>query len=157
MLNLLTIHGVLRNCFRSSKHKICFAIWLFAGTFPGSAIATTVVAVVTPSGIVIGADGKGTESKTQKIFLLNRHLVIAGLGLEHLESKDTGRTLYDFPTWVNQIQKNVNSKMSIEGLVAIVENKARTSFAFLRNESKVANSQRIRPSSITLMMLRSNT
>jgi hypothetical protein len=124
----------LRNCFRSPKHKICFAIWLFAGTFPGSAIATTVVAVVTPSGIVIGADGKGTESKAQKIFLLNGHLLIAGLGLEHVNSKDTGRTLYDFPTWVNQIRKNVNSKMSIEGLVPIVENEARTALAFMRND-----------------------
>jgi hypothetical protein len=140
---LLTVHGLLRNCFRSPKHKVCFAIWLFAGTFPGSAIATSVVVAVTPDRIVIGADGKdfaiGADGKAVpnatflKIVLLKHHLTVATLAIGRKESPYGEADLYDFLTFIGEIDKQTHSNLSVTELTRIIKEQCPKAFAFLND------------------------
>jgi hypothetical protein len=131
--NLLTMYSLLRNCLRPSKYKIYFAIWLFAGTFSDSAIATSVVMAVTPDRIVIGADGKGSASNvaTLKIILLKGHLVVGDINLEHVPSEQGGTPLYDFPTWIGEIDKQARSNLSVTALSTIIKEESPGAFTFL--------------------------
>jgi hypothetical protein len=77
--------------------------------FADHARATTVVYVVTPTGIVVGADGKGFPTGTVlKIVLLKGKFVVADLYIEQAKSNDSGAALYDFPVWVKKIDEQTD-------------------------------------------------
>jgi len=120
-------------------------ILLLSLCFADSTAATTVVYVVTPTGIVIGADGLllppagpplGTNgvqvpgATTLKIRLLKKRLAVANLDIEFAKSPDLTVTLYDFQTWIKQIDEHTDAKMSVSGLTEFIKNQMRTTFAF---------------------------
>ena len=77
------------------------------------AMATTVPWIVTPNGIVLGADGKVSRSDDRtetmvKIALLNGRIALAGLGLQRVKSLDGHTTLYDFPIFARAIDRTVS-------------------------------------------------
>ncbi len=127
----------------TSVRKYCLVAFclLFIGP---NASGTTFAVAVTPSGIVVGADGKITTSDagtastatTIKVFLLKRRFVIGSLNAERARARDTGVILYDFPTWVAKIDKQTNPKMSIEDFAAVVENQIPSAFAFIIGQIK---------------------
>jgi hypothetical protein len=112
--------------------KSYFAVpLLVALCFGGLAAATTVVYVVTPTGIVVGADGKAIPTGTVlKIVLLRAKYALADIYLEHAESNGSGTVRYDFPSWVKEIDKQTDAKVSVSGLTRIIENQMTATFAF---------------------------
>lgn len=124
----------------SSKYKYCVAILLFVWHAQCCTNATTVITLVTPTGIVMGADGKtlssnrGTLSSgptVVKVFLLKGRFAVADVRLQRHISPDGKTILYDFPSWIKGINKNVNAKMSVGDLTDIIEKQAPIAFAFL--------------------------
>jgi|HubBroStandDraft_2_1064218.scaffolds.fasta_scaffold06667_5 hypothetical protein len=93
--------------------------------------ATTVVYVVTPTGIVVGADGKGFPTGTVlKIVLLRGKYIVADIYAEHVKLTDTGAVLYDFPVWIKQIDQHTHAELSMGRLTEIIKNQMPTTFAF---------------------------
>lgn len=87
--------------------------------------ATSIMYVVTPAGIVIGADGRtlfqSTPGTALKIFLLKHRLVLASRNAESAKTKDGRATLYDFPTWTKVIDHRASANTTVEELSRIVE------------------------------------
>jgi hypothetical protein len=121
------------------------AILLLSLCFANSSAATTVVYVVTPTGVVIGADGllfppaglpAGADglqlpgATVTKIFLLKKHLVVASLSSELQKSPDLTATLYDFQTWIKDTDKQTDAEISVTGLTEFIKNQMRTTFAY---------------------------
>jgi hypothetical protein len=110
--------------------------------FANSTAATTVVYVVTPTGIVIGADGLlfpptnlpvGADdpgATMTKVFLLKKHLAVATLSSGLQKTPDLTTTLYDFQTWIKDIDKQTDAEISVTGLTEFIKNQMRTTFAF---------------------------
>jgi hypothetical protein len=93
--------------------------------------ATTVVFVVTPTGMVIGADSKTQPSgMATKIFLLKDRLAVADLYAETAKINDRTTTLYDFPAWVKQIDHNTSPKVSVSEMTEIIKDEMTSTFAF---------------------------
>ena len=93
--------------------------------------ATTVVLVVTPSGMVVGADGKTNPTGTAtKIFLLKNRLAVADLYAETAKTPDGTATLYDFPFWIKQIDSCTSPEVSVSEVTKIIRDKIRSAFAF---------------------------
>jgi len=96
-----------------------------------STSATTVVVAVTPTGIVVGADGKTIPSGTAvKIRLLKGRLVVADIYAETAKLKNTGTVLYDFPAWIEKIDKETNADVSVNGLADIISDQVTKTFSF---------------------------
>ena len=112
--------------------KNYLAIVLLLGCcFADHARATTVVYIVTPTGIVIGADGKTIPSGTaMKIFLLKRRLVVADSYTESAKVSGGTTTLYDFPTWIEVIDSKIRSNTTVEALSLIIKDEMPRSFSF---------------------------
>ncbi len=99
--------------------------------------ATTVVVAVTPTGIVIGADGKGYPTGTIcKIHLLKQRLIVADIYLESVERKDDGAKLYDFQTWVKKIDSSAENKVSVSALTDLIKDQMTATFAFAIDQIK---------------------
>lgn len=94
---------------------------------------TTVVVAVTPSAIVVGADSKtiNPNGTAVKIFLLKKRLALADIYAESAKSKDGSITFYDFPTWVKEIDKNTDSKISVTALAATISEQMPHTFSFI--------------------------
>jgi hypothetical protein len=120
--------------WKGRVRNIYFAIWLFAGTFPGSAKATSVVVAVTPDRIVVGADGKvlGSLATALKIVLLKHRLTVASLAIERKELPD-GKVVYDFLTWIGEIDKQTHSNLSVTELTRIIKERCPKAFAFFND------------------------
>jgi hypothetical protein len=113
---------------RKSYFAVPLLIALFLSRY---AAATTVVYIVTPTGIVVGADGKATPTGTVlKIFLLRGKYVLANVDIERAESKDGGTVLYDFPTWTGIIDGKIRPETTVAALSLIVENEMPKTFSF---------------------------
>jgi hypothetical protein len=89
---------------------------------------TTVVVIVTASGIVIGSDGQMTEGLGEhrplrgqlvKTILVQDHIAITGTGLENASNGQI--TAYDFRTWMERVQETLPPNISVESFVAVVE------------------------------------
>jgi hypothetical protein len=117
-------------------------VFLFSLCFANSTAATTVIYVVTPTGIVIGADGLlfpptnlpvGTDdpgATATKVILLKKHLAVASLSSALQKTPDLTTTLYDFQTWIKDIDKQTDEEISATGLTEYIKNQMRTTFAF---------------------------
>src|SRR5713101_6735324 len=127
--------GRLANCLKRNCYCAPFLIvWLYLQPCRG----TAVVVVVTPSGIVIGADGKtvtppkcGTTdpekfSTALKVILLKKKIVLSDIGFEQVKDEDTGSVLYDFPTWATYVDQKLEPGATVSGLVPIIENQIPT-------------------------------
>ena len=111
-------------CHSKIKSYLAVAI-LFFICLPLSSNASVGVIVFTPNGMVVATDSKvvipnGKVTGTiQKVFLLHLRLITACMYLERV-TKNDGTVLYDFPTWISQIDKNINPKMSIAALAMLI-------------------------------------
>ncbi len=98
--------------------------------------ATTVLYIVMPDGIAIGADGKTTTVGSDaigtavKIFLLKKRLAVAEVGLQHAVSLDGKATLYDFPTWIGLIDDKTGSDSTVAALSSVIEDQASITLSF---------------------------
>jgi len=81
--------------------------------------ATTVVYVTSSCGMAVGADGKIVPGDTAvKIALLKNRLVVADLYYESATAPG-GAVVYDFPTWIKQIDDSTDADISLSGLVEV--------------------------------------
>jgi len=99
--------------------------------------------MVTPKGIVVGADGltvtgvgcglqgQPRTSTARKIFLLKHRLVLASRNAEGVKAKDGRTKLYDFPTWTKVINQKLDSGATVEVLARLVEDESPKAFSFL--------------------------
>ncbi len=92
--------------------------------------ATTVVYVTSPCGMAVGADGKIVPGGTAvKIALLKNRLVVADLYYESAKAPG-GAVVYDFPTWVRQIDDSTDANISLSGLVEVIKKQMASSFSW---------------------------
>ena len=91
--------------------------------------ATTVVYVTSSCGMAVGADGKiGPAGTAVKIALLKQRLVVADLYYERATSG--GAVVYDFPTWVKQIDNSTDADISVSGLAQVIKTQMTSTFRF---------------------------
>lgn len=94
---------------------------------------TSILAIVTANGIVIGADGRvrsfsssscdavSKSGTTLKIFPLKHKIALASDGVAVISSKNHKHTLYRLPVWVDFIDHNTRGNITVSELARIVE------------------------------------
>jgi hypothetical protein len=112
--------------------KVHFTTLILACVWLQTSSATTVVYVVTPSGIVVGIDGKVNhpDGTAVKMFLLNHRVALADIYAERATKKDGTATLYDFPVWVKSIKRKIASATTVEEMSRIVADDTTRTFSF---------------------------
>jgi hypothetical protein len=109
------------------------SIALFLSIWQPYSRASVNMFIITPKGIVLGADGmgisgcSGTSQKHQtyqKIFLLRNHLAVSAVGLAKMES-DTGTTLFDLTAFIRSLN-NDEKKASIYELVRDIRHRGQS-------------------------------
>ena len=96
-----------------------------------AARATTVVYVTSSCGMAVGADGKTVPAGTAvKIALLKNRLVVADLYYESAKAPGGSALVYDFPTWVRQIDDSTDADISLSGLVQVIKKQMASTFSF---------------------------
>jgi hypothetical protein len=125
------IMAMTATSMRNGYYTLLIFLWL-----GGACSATSFVIAVTPTGIVIGADGMVVNTKSGngtaiKIFLLKDRLIAGSLYTEMAKSDDTGVVLYNFPTWVRQIDKQMGSNASAEDWAGVIEKQIPHAFKIL--------------------------
>ncbi len=143
------MRGALLNC-----SKVVFAVVaiFFLYFSPLSCSATSVLYVVTPEGIVIGADGRPLKVPNapdgkpvcvlstykplikRKIILLKHRFALASVGLSGADSKDGSTTLYDFPTWARSLKRKMNRNTTLEELSETVEGESSKVLGFAASD-----------------------
>jgi hypothetical protein len=112
--------------------------------------ATSVVYVTSSCGMAVGADGKtapfgigvGADGKTApagtavKIALLKNRLVVADLYYESAKAPGGSAVLYNFPTWVRQIDNSTDADISLSGLVEVIKKQMASTFSFVSEAIK---------------------
>lgn len=112
--------------------------------------ATTVIFIVTPQGIVAGADQLVTEiglSPTiapeertgTKVLILKNRFIVASVGSQNVQWSQNGTTkvLYDFIPWVRAIEPNLAADVSVSSLASIIENEASATFKRIGIDEKI--------------------
>jgi hypothetical protein len=132
-----SLRGLGNNCYLKFASSLVLWLWL------QPCYASIVVYIISPDGIVIGADGLGVElmpcgyigprqrAPFSKIFLLKGKLVIANVGLGGLKSPDQRTMLYSLPAFIEFIDYNFGSDMTVTSLSRVVENEAPKVLSFL--------------------------
>lgn len=92
--------------------------------------ATTVVYVTSSCGMAVGADGKTVPNNRTavKIALLKQRLVVADLYYERATS--SGAIVYDFPTWVQQLDNSTDPNIALSELVEVIKKQMPSTFSF---------------------------
>jgi hypothetical protein len=106
-------------------------------------MATTVVYVVAPEGIVIGADSKlvgtslgGNMSEplpgVRKIAVIQNRLVVASVGIDVAEvwGKKENRIVfsYNFQTWIARIEKTCPHDVSVSAVTQLIKSESEKTF-----------------------------
>ena len=111
------------------KRSLAIAVALVVVAAIG-AWATTVVYVTSSCGMAVGADGKIVPGGTAvKIALLKNRLVVADLYYESAKTP-AGTVVYDFPTWVRQIDDSTDANISVSGLVEVIRKQMPSAFSW---------------------------
>ncbi len=80
--------------------------------------------------MAVGADGKTVPAGTAvKIALLKNRLVVADLYYESAKAPG-GAVVYDFPTWVRQIDDSTDADISLSGLVEVIKKQMPSTFSW---------------------------
>jgi hypothetical protein len=111
--------------------------------------ATSVVMAITPTGIVMGADGKTTTvingklsfRTALKIVLLKHRIVVADINIERSQATNSGAILYDFPSWIREINKKTNDDLSITELMRIIKEECPVAFGDISEELRTGLTQ----------------
>jgi hypothetical protein len=126
-----------------SRIRYAWTALLFCLFIPAASRSTTVAIIITPEGIVVGADGRpivtsgtqrtpGTDS-ARKLAVVQKRLVIASVGLERAGDG----TLYDFASWLSRIEQALPVNVAVDEFASAIEREsARTlagSDAILKN------------------------
>jgi len=79
--------------------------------------------------MAVGADGRTVPAGTAvKIALLKNRLVVADLYYESAKAPGGNAVLYDFPTWVRQIDDSTDADISLSGLVKVIKKQMPSTF-----------------------------
>lgn len=119
------------------KRRICILLFLAFAMF-GSCYGTTAVFVITPQGIVAGADQLSTiispggaidftATDIPKIELINQRFIVASVGMERLEVQG-GVVAYSFGDWIRAIGNKLPENTSLWELVAVIKDEAARTF-----------------------------
>jgi hypothetical protein len=104
--------------------------------FPRAADATALFYIVTPTGIVLGMDGKITITKNgcsntllkvgtlRKIVLLKHRFAFGAVGMDKAIGPDKRTVLYDLPTWTRAVDHELNRNAPVNELVGIIEERS---------------------------------
>jgi hypothetical protein len=104
--------------------------------------ATTVLYIITPSGMVIAADGqiepvrysqgrfeRMAPSRTTKIVLLRKRFAFTSIGIQ--SAGDTkGTVLYHFPAFAKLIESRIRHNMTVDSVADVVRKQAEVTFSF---------------------------
>jgi hypothetical protein len=114
--------------------KLVAFLFVFFLTHASVARCTTVIAIVTPKGIIVGTDAKivttvgvslspvNSAFVAQKIQLVvNNRILVASAGLESGPN-------YKFETWIQEISRDLPKDISVEDFVAVLERESATKF-----------------------------
>jgi hypothetical protein len=99
--------------------------------------ATTAVIIVTPEGVVAGIDNLITTISFRsgqttppgfgtKIAIVKERFVVASLGTEGI--KKDGKTVYAFVPWIQNIESQLTSDISVTGLTDVIKNEGSRTF-----------------------------
>jgi hypothetical protein len=125
------VFGKLMSYCRTAKYLVPIIVWTATWSY-----ATTVVIFVTPYGIVVGTDSKGTvasnvcrpdspdEVRDRKAIYIGKNLLIAHVGLAqrfHILWPSGLVEQYRFENLVAAISKKITSKVSVTQLTRIAE------------------------------------
>jgi hypothetical protein len=131
------------------RHKLT---WVLLPILCVQSFATSVVIVSTSNGIVIGADTKGVgaggPNTIVKVTLLKKKLMVACLGNERVQRSD-GLLVYDFPTWISEIDKRMSAKISVRKLADEIKKQVPIAFAAFAASIKTGNVTKEKYPSIT--------
>jgi hypothetical protein len=86
-----------------------------------------VAIIITPEGIVVGADGRttittGTQrtpgtDRAGKLAVIQKRLVIASVGLERAGDG----TVYDFSSWLSRIEQALPVNVAVDEFASVIE------------------------------------
>jgi hypothetical protein len=98
--------------------------------------ATTVIVVITPEAIIVGADGKtisritGRSGSIKKAFIIQHRLIVAALGNANVSAGWDNGPKIDFriTKWIAEIDKKCPENVSVAELTRLIEKES--AFAF---------------------------
>jgi len=100
--------------------------------------ATTVVVVITPQAIYVGADGKHTSGgpiahsrPITKAVIFQKRLIVACLGIcrMSLPSERTNKAdVFDFTEWIGDVEKKAPANVSVSDLTSLLERESSVTF-----------------------------
>jgi len=136
--------GRLPNCL-APKVDVAFYAFLLLLVCTSSASATTVLVIITPDGIAVGADSKiitiyfggesGPQSEpTTKVFVIHDRIAVGtiGLGSEDITTLDNKPLFsYDPDSWLRQIEKKTPKDISVRQLIDIIKSESGSTFSRL--------------------------
>jgi hypothetical protein len=124
------------------KPALCVLLFVFSCP---RVSATTVLVIVTPTGIVVAADTKVVsvdiggysappEGPTTKMFIIHGRIAVGtlGLGRQSLTTLDkTPPFSYDPPVWLRKIEKKTPRNISVRQFIDIVKSESSSTFSDL--------------------------
>jgi len=127
----MTIVLLLRLRLQTALYALAMFLWVPPCT------ATTVILIVTRSGMVVGADGKintvctdagapciDESDPIRKAFLVQKRFAVAAIGLQRadiLAADGNPVFVYDFQTWLEQIEDRLPLDVTVSELSWIVK------------------------------------
>ena len=94
---------------------------------PAPSRSTTVAIIITPEGIVVGADGRttittGTQrtpgtDRARQLAVIQKRLVIASVGLERAGDG----TVYDFSSRLSRIEQALPVNVAVDEFASVIE------------------------------------
>src|SRR5579871_2159409 len=106
--------------------------------------ASTVGIIITPEGIVMGADGRArggstpcnteTSSTMQKVFLLRHRFLLGGVLLGGAKSEDGSGRFYNLPALAHAVESKIHRHTTVQEFFQIVEDESTKELAFVTND-----------------------
>jgi hypothetical protein len=136
--------GELMNYFCSKGKPASYALTVLV-LCCGVCSGTTILVIITPTGIVIGADSKmiaedfggysaPLPAPGAKVFPIHKRIAVATVGIGKMvltTMDDRPLVSYDPDVWFSEIEKETPKDVTVGGLTEIVKNKSRRTFSSL--------------------------
>jgi hypothetical protein len=131
----------IRRCLVPKCYQNVAIAAIFA--FATSCFGSTVIVVVTPTGIVAGSDGKARTNRcgaavkfdtTPKVFLLQHRLALSYVGTFADEASDGLKTSEKLKRWAKFIGQQLRSDASVSELENVVINKGASAVSLMAKD-----------------------
>jgi hypothetical protein len=107
-------------------------------TFASTCRPTTLIVVIVPQGMVVGADGKtvavypskkspSETGSARKLFLIQNRLAIATVGLTKAFNGPT--TAYDSNVWIPNVEKELPDNIAVDAFASVIYNESAKAFS----------------------------